>query len=86
MWGYQKGRKRLGEFRRVILKLLSSQHSSLQKHKGLKSLLGSMQSVPSCALNILEINEEADLAALHTDSKICHHEVPSTFHACFITT
>lgn len=45
-----------------------------------------MQSVPNCALNILEINEEADLAALRTDSKICHYEVPSTFRACFITT
>ena len=45
-----------------------------------------MQSVPNCALNILEINEEADLAALRTDSKICHHDVPSAFRACFITT
>ena len=45
-----------------------------------------MRSVPSCALNILEVNEEADLAALRTDSKICHHEVPSTFRACFIMT
>ena len=45
-----------------------------------------MQSVPSCALKILEINEEADLAALCTDSKICHHDVPSAFRACFIMT
>lgn len=58
MWGYQKGRKRPEEFRRVIQWLLSSQRSSLQKRKWLKSLLGSTQSVPNCALNVLEINEE----------------------------
>lgn len=36
------------------------------------TLLGPVQSVPNCTLNILVINEENSLAALLIDSKIYH--------------